>query len=490
MDPNTLIWLTFAGYMVLLLGIGWWGDRRFGGTYDGFVTANKSLGAWVAAISSAASSESAWVMLGLSGLGYKQGIAAYWAALGCILGFVVTAIWVVVQLRRSSAKYKVTTLADYYEGVLGDPKKIVRGLSSLLIVFFMVVYVVAQFVATGKQMDGMGLLDYRTGVMAGAAIIGIYVLLGGYAAVCWTDLIQGILMAMVMLVFPIMAVLKAGGLGPVQEVLYNNNIDGFWVGGEGLTWAAMGFAVGQLGIGLGYPGMPHAIIRFVTIRDDKAARGAAFITVGWGVVVLLGAVTLGVAGRVLLPDLVDPEKVLPAFTAQFFHPVIGGVILAAITAAIMSTADSQLIMASTSAVHDLWYGLLGKTPPKNERTQVIQTRVVVGVLALTAMGLALIEPQVIYTFVLFAWGALGASFTPVTLLTLYWKGMTWQGAAASFIAGPLTVIIWKLLPASISGVLYEMIPGCIVSVAAAVYYSRKSRQPPRPEVDEEALFGE
>ena len=480
-----MVWITFGCYMVLLLGIGFWGDRRFGKTYDGFVTANKSLGAWVAAISSAASSESAWVMLGLSGLGYKQGFAAYWAALGCILGFVVSAIWVVVQLRRSSSEYQVTTLADYYEGVLGDPKKQIRGLSSLLIVFFMVVYVVAQFVATGKQMDGMGLLDYRTGVMAGAAIIGIYVLLGGYAAVCWTDLIQGILMAIVMLVFPIMAVVKAGGLGQVHQALYHNNLDSFWAGGEGLTWGAIGFAVGQLGIGLGYPGMPHSIIRFITIRDDKEARNAAMITVGWGMVVLIGAVTLGVAGRALLPDLADPEKILPAFTAKFFHPVIGGIILAAISAAIMSTADSQLIMAATSAVHDFWYGMLGKTPPENERTQVLQTRVVVGVLALIAMGLALIEAQVIYTFVLFAWGALGASFTPVTLLTLHWKGMTWQGAVASFIAGPATVIVWKLLPAGISGALYELIPGCIVSVLAAWHYSNKSRQPPSPEFDDE-----
>ncbi len=469
MDPQFTVWLTFGGYMVLLLGIGIWGDRRYGQTYDGFVTANKSLGAWVAAISSAASSESAWVMLGLSGLGYSKGMAAYWAAIGCVLGFVVAALWVVVQLRRSSGKHHVTTLADYFEGELGDPKKIVRGLSSLLIVFFLLVYVVAQFVGTGKQMDGMGLLDYRMGVVVGAAIIGIYVLLGGYAAVCWTDLIQGILMAAVMVLFPIVALSKAGGVAPVWEVLQKANIDSLWAGGQGLTWGAIGFMVGQLGIGIGYPGMPHSIIRWVTVKDDREARHAAAITVGWGLLVLFGAVTLGVVGRTLLPELADPEKILPAFTAKFFHPVIGGVILAAISAAIMSTADSQLIMAATSAVHDLWYTMIKKARP-DERAMVIQTRAVVGVLALIAMGLALVEPQVIYTFVLFAWGALGTSFTPVTLLTLHWKRLTWQGAAACFIGGPLTVVIWKLIPGA-SAVLYEMIPGCVVSTLAAVVVS-------------------
>ncbi len=474
MDPQLTVWITFGVYMVLLLGIGIWGDRRFGQTYDGFVTANRSLGAWVAAISSAASSESAWVMLGLSGLGYKQGIAAYWAAIGCTLGFLVAAIWVVVQLRRSSGKYQVTTLADYFEGELGDPKKIVRGLSSLLIIFFLLAYVVAQFVGTGKQMDGMGLLDYRTGVAVGAGIIGIYVLLGGYAAVCYTDMVQGILMAAVMVIFPILALFKAGGVGPVWEALSQNNITSFCSGGQGLTWAAIGFAVGQIGIGIGYPGMPHSIIRWVTVKDDKEARSAAIISVGYGLLVLFGAVTLGMVGRALLPDLADPEKILPAFTAQFFHPVIGGVILAAISAAIMSTADSQLIMAATSAVHDLWYTIIKKDRP-DERTMVIQTRVVVGVLAAIAMGLALIEPQVIYTFVLFAWGALGASFTPVTLLTLHWKRLTWQGATASFITGPVTVIVWKLIPGA-SDFLYEMIPACAVSTVAAVIVSKMTKK--------------
>ena len=470
MESQTVILIAFGAYMVLLLGIGLWGDRRFGRSYDGFTTAEKSLGGWVTAISSAASSESAWVMLGLSGMGYKKGLAAYWAVMGCVLGFVITSLWVVVQLRRSSCKYQVTTLADFFEGVLGDRRKLVRGASALLIIFFMLVYVVAQFVGAGKQMAGMELMSYRQGVIMGAVIIGIYVLIGGYAAVCWTDLIQGLLMAAVMVVFPIIALSKAGGLGPVTAMLQQPELS-FWAGGQGLSWAAIGFAVGQLGISLGYPGVPHAIIRFVTVCDDIQARKAAIIRVAWGVAVLVGAASLGIIGRVLLPELKDAEMVLPAFTAQFFHPVIGGIILAAISAAIMSTADSQLMVAATSAIHDLWYVMLGQSAGcEDQRQQVIQTRVVIGVLALLAMSLALIEPQVIYTFVLFAWGALGAAFTPVILLILYWRRLTWQGALASLIVGPSIITFWKLMP-GFSDALYEMIPGVLFSALAAVVVS-------------------
>jgi sodium/proline symporter len=472
-----MTFLTFGAYMVLLLGIGMWGDRRFGGSYDGFTTADRSLGGWVTAISSAASSESAWVMLGLAGRGYSRGLAGYWASLGCTLGFVFAALLVVRQLRRSSANYQVITLGDYFEQRLDDRSKLLRAVSSLLIVFFMLVYVVAQFVGAGKQVAGQRLLGYRGGVVLGALVIGVYVLIGGYAAVCWTDLIQGLLLMSVLVIFPIYALARAGGLGRVIRVLRANRLTSIWSGGRGPTWEAAGYAVGGLGIGLGYPGMPHSIIRFVTVRDDRAARDAALITVGWGFLVLFGSVSLGIIGRVLMPGLKDPEHVLAAFTAQYFHPVVGGIILAAVSAAIMSTADSQLIMASTSAIHDLWYKLLRRTPPDSERGMVVQTRMVIGVLAAVAMGLALIEPQVIDTFVLFAWGALGASFTPVILLTLHWKRLTWQGALACFIVGPAVVVFWKLMPGW-SEALYELIPGCIASTLAAVVVSLVTSRAP------------
>ncbi|MFH1129728.1 MAG: sodium/proline symporter [Pseudomonadota bacterium] len=468
-NQTIIILGTFGAYLVLLLGIGIWGDRRFGQSYEGFVSANKSLGAWVAAISSAASSESAWVMLGLSGLGYEKGLAAYWASLGCIFGFALAAVFVVRQLRTSAEQYDVLTLGDYFVQRLKDKNGVTRYLSATLIAFFLLVYVVAQFVASGKQMVGMQLMGYRSGVMMGALVIGVYVLIGGYAAVCWTDLVQGLLMAIVMIVFPVMALFAAGGISPVIETLKGAD-SSFWAGGEGLTWGAIGFAVGQLGIGLGYPGMPHSIIRYVTIRNDHEARRAAIITVGYGTIVLLGAATLGIVGRALIPNLLDAEHILPVFTATYFHPIISGLILAAVSAAIMSTADSQLMMAATSLVHDLWYKTSGSHAPLNATTMVLKTRIVIGVLTIIAMGVALIEPQLIYTLVLFAWGALGAAFSPIILLCLHSKLVTWQGAVASFVVGPATIVLWKIF--GLSDFVYELIPGAIVSTLVGLLVSR------------------
>jgi Na+/proline symporter len=399
---------------------------------------------------------------------------------------------VVVQLRRSSGGMQILTLGDYLEQMLGERGRVIRFVSALVIVFFMEVYVVAQFVGTGKQVDGMGIsvmgqvFGYNSGVILGGLIIGIYVLIGGYAAVCWTDMLQGVLMALVMVAFPFIALQHAGGASAVAERLPEANL-AFWDGGKGVTWAALGFALSQLGIGIGYPGMPHSIIRFITVRDERAARNAAIIGLGWGALVLTGAVTLGVVGRALIPELADPEQILPAFTAAYFHPVIGGIIWAAVSAAIMSTADSQLMMAATAAIHDVWGVLRGRQPADARST--IQTRGLIGLLSVIALLLALIEPQVIYTFVLFAWGALGASFTPVILLSLHWRTtardatthrdverskLTWQGGLASFVLGPLTVMLWKV--SGLSDTLYELFPAAIISTIAAMVVSNRTRR--------------
>jgi sodium/proline symporter len=441
-------------------------------SYSDFVSAGKSLGGWVAAISSAASSESAWVMLAVSGLGYARGLAAYWTTIGCVLGFAATSLLVVVQLRRSSDAVEVLTLGDYLEQATADPTRSVRVVSALVISFFMLIYVVAQFIGTGKQMVGMELMDYRRGVQIGAIIIGIYVLLGGYAAVCWTDALQGLMMALVMVVFPVLAIAKVGGLAPLFELARRQEMS-FWAGGQGLTWAAAGYALGRLGIGIGYPGMPHAIIRFVTVRDDHSARKAAVIGLVWGVLVLTGSATLGIAGRVLIPSgLADPEHILPAFTAAYFNPVIGGIILATVTAAIMSTADSQLMMAATALINDIWYPLRGKRAAEtgNGRILVWKTRGLIALLTLVALWVALGEPRVIDEIVLFAWGALGSAFTPVILLALHWKRLNWLGALASFIVGPATVVTWKLIP-GLSSAVYELFPAATLATLAALIVS-------------------
>jgi sodium/proline symporter len=467
-SATTTTFATFGAYMVLLLGIGIWADRRFGKSYEGFVSAGRSLGGWVSAISAAASSESGWVMLGLSGLGYKHGLAAYWASFGCSLGFIFTSVFVVRQLRSSAARHEgVMTLGDYLAAHFGQGPRALRSISATLITVFMVAYVVAQFTAAGKQMVGMKLLSYQDGVWMGALIIGIYVLIGGYAAVCWTDMIQGLLMLAVLIVFPIYAVVLAGGFSAVGAKLSAAGLTEIWVGGQGPRWSAIAFALTYFGFGLGYPGMPHAIIRFITIRDEREARSAAIVAATYGTLVLFGSSSLGIAGRALIPPsvLTDPEKILPAFTAAYFPPVIGGIILAAVSAAIMSTADSQLMLAASSLAHDLWYKVL-RQRPVSEKQMTWITRGLIAILTVGALLLALAKARVIDTLVLFAWGCLGAAFSPVVMLALYWKRFNWAGAVASFVVGPMVIVVWQLT--GLSKNLHGLIPGTAASILAAV----------------------
>jgi len=480
---------TFIGYLGLLLFIGWLGDRRHGKGYEDFVTADKSMGPWTTAISSAASAESVWVMLGLSGLGYWKGVAAFWASLGCILGFAFNAFFIMVRMRRDSARLSALTLSDYMEYRVGDHTGRLRIWSALLIAFFMSVYVIAQFTGSGALMQEMevfgGDTPYWAGVVVGAAVVGIYVLSGGYAAVCWTDTLQGILMALVMVGLPIYAVTEAGGLGGIAAALAGTDLI-TWSTVDGVAWAGLGFAVSQLAIGLGYPGMPHVVVRYITVRDDRAAVQAGWITIGWSVLVLVGSPLLGLAGRALFPEVADfnpdcaflateprkcAEQFMPFFAREFLHPVLAGVVLAAVTAAIMSTADSQLMYAATALINDVWLKLRPAAARLEGRTLIRITRAVVIGLSLAAMGLALVKLRLIYTFVLFAWGALGAAFTPVVVLALYWRGLTRSGALACMIVGPIVVILWKVLELPV----YELIPGVAAGTAAALAVSLLTR---------------
>lgn len=485
---------TFVGYLVLLLAIGYLGERKHSGSFAGFVSADKSLGAWTTALSSAASAESAWAILGLSGLGYWFGLPALWAAAGCVLGFVANGLFVMRQLRRESHRLNSVTLSDYIEARLGDDTKLLRKVSAVIITFFLGVYIVAQFTGAGRLLDDMNVLgpdtSYETGVLIGAAVVGIYIFMGGYAAVCWTDAIQGVMMLFVMVCMPAYAVYAAGGPGEVWSTLQAQHA--LFPNTGLLAWGAGGFVLSQLAVGLGYPGMPHMVIRYITVRDDGEAKRAAYISVAWGTVALFGSALLGVACRGLFPldaalcteagvcitSQKGAEGIISIFAMGELHPVIAGLVLAAVSAAIMSTADSQLIYAATSLVNDLWLRI--RPSQLSQRGLVWATRGVIAAITIVAAIIAMQEIKLIYTFVLFAWGALGSAFTPIVLLSLYWKPFTRWGALASMILGPATVIVWHLPPVSevlsgVDGTLYtgvfELIPACIASVVGAVVVS-------------------
>lgn len=465
-NVKLIMMATFFVYLVILLGIGYLAELKFSKSYEDFIAAGKSLGAWVTAISASASAESAWVMLGLSGKGYQMGFSAYWAALGCLLGYFINSMFIIVKLRKMSGELGSYTLSDFFEDRLKDQKHhLLRVLSAVIIFFSMLAYVMAQFIGSGKTMAGMGLTSYTTGVLIGGVVIGLYVLMGGYAAVSWTDLLQGLLMVFVLVVFPIIAVVRAGGFANITRALEPLGMATVLPGRNALRDLTWGFIIGQLSISIGYFGMPHILMRFITVKSTKEARRAAFISMTWGLLVFFGSVTLGIAARVLLPNLKDPEKALPAFTIFHFSPIIAGLVLAAITAAIMSTADSQLMYASTALVNDLWLKLKGKRP--DQKTLVVTTRLVIVAMALIAILGAIFQPKVIYTFVLYAWSVMGASFAPIVLLSLYWKRFNKWGGLTAMIVGSVVTIVWHNVEA-LSSIIYELAPAFTASLIFAV----------------------
>ncbi len=457
--------LTFVAYLVVLLLIGYLAEKKFSKSYEDFIAAGKSLGAWVTAISASASAESAWVMLGLSGMGYKQGFSAYWAALGCLLGYFINSMFIIVKLRKMSGELGSYTLSDFFEDRLKDRSHILRVLSALIIFFSMLAYVMAQFIGSGKTMAGMGITSYTVGVLIGGIVIAAYVLMGGYAAVSWTDLIQGLLMVFVLVVFPIIAVVRAGGFANITKTLQPLGLAAVLPGKNAIPSLTWGFIIGQLGISIGYFGMPHILMRFITVKDEREARRAAFISMTWGLLVFFGSVTLGIAMRVILPGLKDAEQALPRFTIMHFSPIIAGLVLAAITAAIMSTADSQLMYASTALVNDLWLKLTGKRP--EQKQLVTSTRLVIVAMALIAIVGALLNVKVIYWFVLYAWSVMGAAFAPVVLLSLYWKRFNRWGALTAMIVGTAVTLIWHNVP-QLKGIIYELVPAFFISLISAV----------------------
>lgn len=468
------IWVTFIFYLILLIIIGFIGEKRYSRTYEDFVVAGKNLGKWVTAISSSASAESAWLILGLSGYGFIYGFGSYWIALGGILGYWFNAIFIISKLKRETELYKSLTISDYIENKLKDKSHIFRILSAVIIIFFMTSYVVAQFTGSGKQLEGMGLTSYRTGVFIGALIIAIYVILGGYAAVSYTDLLQGLVMVFVLTIFPLIAIFIAGGPFEFLKKSSEIGVTQLW-GPKGFSLFILGFLIGEaIGIAFGYPGMPHVIIRYFSVKDEEEGKKAGFIAITWAILSYFGACTLGIAGRVLvemgkLKSPPDPEKILPLFTSTFIHPVLKGIILSAVTAAIMSTADSQLMYSSTTLINDLFLSLKGEKP--EQKLLVWGTRFLILILSLIALFFALSEVRFIYRFVLYAWSALGAAFSPVIILSLYDKKFNRFGAISCLIVGPLVTFLWKDV-FKFTKYLYELFPAFIISLLFGFFVSR------------------
>lgn len=425
-----MIGATLLAYLVALLGIGVWAQRRVGDSSD-FHLAGRRLGPVVASLSASASSSSVWSLLGVSGAAYLWGLEAAWLIPAVISGFAINWYLVAPRLCARSHGSGALTLVEFLAQDC-DPgtEWRLRRLGSLLILFCFSLYVAAQFQGAGAAISAALPVTETVALTAGAAVVVGYVLLGGFWAASVTDALQGLMMLFVALVLPAAALTAVGGPAALVEGL--GRIDAIPGADAPSLLHATVFAVGLFGIGLGYPGQPHVVNRFMAIRDADDVGPARAMALGWAAVIYSGMVLLGWCGRLLAPGLTDHESVLLELSLELLPAVLGGIVTGGVLAAIMSTADSQLLVASGSVSHDLRRG----------RYSVLTDRLVVLALGAAAVLLALLVPASIFGRVLFAWQVLGNAFGPL-LLALLWIGPVAPGhrLAAMAVGAGLTVLL-------------------------------------------------
>ncbi len=433
-----------------------------------FFLGGRKLGPWVAALSASASSSSAWTLLGVSGAAYNLGLAAVWLFPGCVGGFAVNWYLVAPRLRRLSHETGALTTTDLLAGPRDQPgARTLARVASVIILVSLLTYVASQFQGAGKTFVEVFGLSMSSAVLLGAGVIVVYTLLGGFWAVSITDSLQGLVMATSAVVLPAAVWFHVGGVAGIERGVAH--VEGFWDLSRGASLpVSVGFVLGFLGIGLGYPGQPHVVNRFMALESEDAARKGRQIAMVWAVILYAGMLILGWSSRALLPVLPDQEVVFIAATRVVFPPVLAGVMIAAVLSAIMSTADSQLLVVASSVSHDL----RGGSPSHHS---LARSRWVVLALSCAAVAAALGGDPSIFDRVLFAWNAMGAAFGPLLLVTI-WRGRPpWPWALAAMAAGFTLAVGIYWVPALSGGALERCVP--FVVAFALAWWPLRGRSP-------------
>jgi sodium/proline symporter len=461
MNDTAVVLATLIVYNAILIGVGFWARKRNKSVED-FYLAGRQLGPWIAAISASASSSSAWTLLGVSGAAYAWGLPALWLFPATVGGFLINWVWVAPRLQALASREGAVTLAAVVAPAsLGRMRSLILRVAAAIIVFSFVFYIASQFEAAGKAFESTFGLSRQMSILAGAAVVMAYTLLGGFWAVSVTDTVQGLLMVVAAIVLPVAALIAVGGVGPL--------LDGLAAGGgpsipagqfSGLT--GFFFVLGMFGITIGYPGQPHVVNRYMALRDEVSLRQGRVIALCWAALVYAGMLMLGLCARVLLDDLADTEQVLFETARLLLPTVIGGVMLAAVLSAIMSTADSQLLVASSSISHD-WTLASGGTANGLARSRIT----VLVVLALATI-LALMWRADIFSRVLFAWVALGSALGPLLVVRLAGRSISAAGTLTAMLAGFSGTLVLSWMPDTPGDVAERILPFVIALIIAVV----------------------
>lgn len=475
MTDQTYQLIAIIIYMLAMLAIGWYSYRKTANLTD-YMLGGRSLGPAVTALSAGAADMSGWLLMGLPGAIYLSGMGEAWIAIGLTIGAYLNWLYVAPRLRvYTEVSSNSITIPSYLESRLKQSSRLLRVVSGLIILLFFTFYVSSGMVAGGVFFESSFGLDYHTGLLVVSGVVVAYTLFGGFLAVSYTDVIQGLLMFLALICVPIFGIFMTGGISETVESIKAVNPTHLSLI-AGTTAAGI---ISSIAWGLGYFGQPHIIVRFMAISSVKETKQARRIGIGWMILSLVGAMITALVGVAYFhqnPDvaLSSPEAVFIVLGQIVFHPFIAGLVLAAVLAAIMSTISSQLIVTSSALVEDLYKAVI-KTNA-SDRTYVNYGRIAVLVVSLAAAILAWEQNETILGLVAFAWAGFGAAFGPVILLTLYWRKITATGALASMFVGAVVVVVWGTNE-TLKGALYEIVPGFVLALIVAVVVSLMTYKP-------------
>ena len=495
MTAQVCLIITIALYLVMMIVVGIIFSKGNEDTGD-FYLGGRKLGPFVTAMSAEASDMSSWLLMGIPGLAYISGLAdPFWTILGLALGTYLNWLFVAKKVRKQTEILGAITVPEYFSKRFGDNKNILTCISALIIVVFFIPYTASGFAACGKLFNTLFGVNYLLAMVVSAIIIALYCTMGGFKAVCTTDLIQSICMTIALFIVILFGINQAGGLDAVIDNA--KDLPGFFsitsihdaTTNSASPYSAI-TAISMLAWGLGYFGMPHILIRFMAIGNVnkiKTSRRVAsvWVVISMAVALLIGIVGLGMSATGVIPtfnNTADSERVIIHIanlmsSYGLFPAIIAGLILAGILAATMSTADSQLLASASAISSDLIQTFFGKK--LSDEVSVKVAKITVVLISVIAIFIARDPNSSVFSIVSFAWAGFGAAFGPVVLLALFWKRSTKEGALAGMITGAIVVFLWKYVISGLGGAfaIYELLPAFIVALIVNVIVSLLTKAP-------------
>ncbi len=456
--------ITFGLYLILLLAIGLFYYNKSHDIAD-FILGGRKLGKFVMALSAQASDMSGWLLMGYPGALYARGMPAIWIAVGLLVGTYCNWKFVAKRLRVYTQITDSITLPTFFEYRFKDPTGLLRIISALIILIFFTIYLSSGFVASGKLFESMLGIEYHIAVLVGAGIILFYTSLGGFFAVSVTDVVQGSLMFFAVIIVPIVAMQNIGSFNAITQAMQKASLPV-----NPFTSVTLFSVISTASWGLGYFGQPHILARFMGIHSHHDIRSARQIAMTWVTISLFGASFIGIAAVYLFPELSErnAEKVFIFMIQKFFTPWVGGILLAAILSAIMSTADSQLLVCSAALTEDFYQRIIKRNASQKELIHIgrITTILITVIAALFAMN----PENTVLGLVAYAWGGFGAAFGPIVLFALFSKNTSWQSVLGGMLAGTIALVAWNFL--GLNTYCYEIVPGFIANAITIMVLNR------------------